>query len=825
MRDKQPSDSQRPANAGANANANASVNANASERRLHAGASNGNSTSGAGEDAALLPYQDGVPQAWSPPVVAGAGAGAGESAFKPSPLRSILDLLWRRRKLVVPIFLIVVVLGALKAWSAPRVYQAQATLLANTAPLGGKTKSSSEEDPLQTGDVEGVNQSRNLKTQMEVVRTSTVINGAFAKLTPDQQNSLRKFYSVDIGTVRDTDLITVAATSYDPKVSAALANAICDSYIEKSLESNRREIGGTARFVKGQLETVRVQLNKARNDFRDFQQKNNITDVAIQTSTVNETLNGQKSALRQAQSDLASRRAQLVQLEASIAGVPPEIVSTKIGTNTDNQTLRAQLTQLQIDRAALLVQYRPESNKVQDINAQIRRIKAQLAAQPRTENLGEERAPNPTYVELRQQIETARGDATALAARVATLQNSIGRAAQDLSDLPAKTARFNQLNNTVNRLELTANTLDQKYQALKINEEARLANASIASLATPPGAPNGGSRSRALLMALALGLALAYGAALLVDRFDEKIHSSAQAEAAGRLPVLLDVPYIKDARQQCILSADSSLLLESFEMLTAQVALTGRGAPVKSVVLTSALPGEGKSVSCVNLAIAAAMSGQRVIVVDCDLRQSRLHQIFGLPRGRGFSDVVRGGCDLETAIQPTRIAGLELLSGGNAPQRPLEVLRSPQAQACLETLKARYDLVILDTPPTLLIADATLLASQVDATLVVVSCKEASEREIARATNLLWQTGAHLMGIVLTKVPAELGRNYSYSSYYGGNSGSLQNELHAADELAADELAADAPTTAEPTLVSHNGHHNGQSNGVGTDENSASSQN
>ena len=448
------------------------------------------------------------------------------------------------------------------------------------------------------------------------------------------------------------------------------------------------------------------------------------------------------------------------------------------GTNNINETLRAKLTQLRIDRSTALALYKPESTKVRDIDGQIARIEAQLAAQPRTEITGVQRAPNPAYVSLKEQVETARGDVTALAARQSTLGQSLAAASRELTGLPAITARFDQLGGTVSRLEQTAVTLDQKYRALKINEEARLANASLSSGAGS-GSAQSSSRVRSLLGALVLGLALAYGAALLMDQFDDKIHSGAQAESAGRLPVLLDVPYIKDARAQCILSADSSMLLESFEMLTAQIALVGH--PVKSVLVTSSLPGEGKSATSVNLAVAAALSGQRVVLVDCDLRQPTLHRFFELPIGRGFTDAVKGKTTLAKAVQSTRIGGLSLLTGGRATRKPLELLRSQRAHQVLSQLMRDYDLVVIDSPPALLIADATVLAAMADATLMVVSCGEAKRQEIGRATNLMWQTGAHLMGIVLTKVPAGLTSNYSYSSYYSGHS---LRELEAEDEEA-----------------------------------------
>ena len=266
-------------------------------------------------------------------------------------------------------------------------------------------------------------------------------------------------------------------------------------------------------------------------------------------------------------------------------------------------------------------------------------------------------------------------------------------------------------------------------------------------------------------MAAVLGALLAYVAALLVDRLDEKIHDQSEVARATQLPILIAVPRIANPMDQCLLTGNAPFLREKFEMLAAQIALAGRPLRRRSILLTSALPGEGKSVSCVNLAVAAAWAGEEVVLVDCDLRRPTAHLFFGLSNEVGFSDVVMGEASLHQAVQATKIPGLSVLTAGSPHPSPLELMRSDAAQAILDELVELSDLTLVDSPPVLLIADAALLATMTDATILVVSCGEAIQSEVARAGETLRKAGAQMLGVVLTKVGAGMGEKREYGAY------------------------------------------------------------
>ena len=690
------------------------------------------------------------------------------ASAKPDPLRRLLDLLWRRRWLASGILLGTLVLAMLLAGRAKRVYSATATLLVNTSPLSGEKRPSdgSGSPDAPPTDVPGVDEARRLETQLEIVKTQGVLSNAVNRLGAEDKAVVGAgAYGLDVGSIRNTDLVTVSVTSARPETSAALANAICAAYIEQSQKNNRSAIQTAADTARGQLQTVRDNLTTARDELKNYQARVGISDGGQQAQNVAATLESTKTELNQARGARAAAAASLKVQQDVQANTPREIISYTTVTNPTVVSLRAELTKLRLDRSAARAEYAETSDIVRQLDSQIARAQEQLAREPENETLPAQRSPNPAYISASENLARARADSQSLAARIPVLERNLQRAQSAQAQLPAKTARLSQLANNLAGLQTTYDDLRQKTQNLQLSAASQLSNGSVTSPATPPGGPTGRGRNSTLLLALGTGALLAYLGALLVDRLDEKIHTPAQAGQAAHLPILIDVPRLKKRGDQTILTGNAPFLRESFEMLTAQLALAARSVPLRSVLVTSALPDEGKSASCVNLAIAAAWAGEEVVLIDCDGRNPSLHEFFGLSNAAGFSDVVLGRASMEEAVQPTRIPGLSVLTAGSPHDSPLELLRSNEAQNLIDELASLADLTVIDSPPTLLIADASVLATMTDATLLVVACGEAAKSEIARATSHLNQTGARLLGIVLTKVAPKLGGRHSYSDY------------------------------------------------------------
>lgn len=214
---------------------------------------------------------------------------------------------------------------------------------------------------------------------------------------------------------------------------------------------------------------------------------------------------------------------------------------------------------------------------------------------------------------------------------------------------------------------------------------------------------------------------------------------------------------------------------EAFRVLRTNLQFMGLDAPLKSLLVTSAAPSEGKSTVAANLAVSFAQAGQNVCLVDADLRKPRLHKIFGAENWRGLTTAVMNQNGIEADLQFSGIEGLMLLTSGPIPPNPAELLGSGRMQALLGELEQRFDVVVLDSPPVLAVADAVVLAPRVSGVILVVRAGQAARQQVKRAQEALLAVKANLLGVVLDGVKNEDRSGGYYYYYYYGDSGKRSN--------------------------------------------------
>ena len=209
-----------------------------------------------------------------------------------------------------------------------------------------------------------------------------------------------------------------------------------------------------------------------------------------------------------------------------------------------------------------------------------------------------------------------------------------------------------------------------------------------------------------------------------------------------------------------------SAVAEAFRTFRTNLQFAQADTPVKTVLFTSAGPGEGKSSTIGNTAVALAQTGKRVILVDCDLRKPVLHRMFGLDR-RGLTNVLVGDLPLEEALQTTRFENLRILASGPVPPNPSELLGSARMVTVLADLSSEADYVLLDTPPAVAMTDASLLASRVDGVVLVLEAGVIRPEMAQRACDQLRKAQGHILGVVLNRAEIEAEHAYYYYYYYG----------------------------------------------------------
>jgi len=342
-------------------------------------------------------------------------------------------------------------------------------------------------------------------------------------------------------------------------------------------------------------------------------------------------------------------------------------------------------------------------------------------------------------------------------ARLETLSEIDDRTAQQEAQLTALEGRLTNLRSTyATLLSYSSGTVTNQ---LTVVEPAGVSSSPVA----PTTLMN-------VLLAAALGIMVVAGIAFLSEQLDDSIRDADAVEKAIGLGTLGSIARMRGHRGRSefyrlvTILYPRSGVAEGYRSLRANVEFASVDAPIRTLVVTSAVPGEGKTVTAANLAIVFAQAGRRVLLVDADLRKPAVHEIFSLPNAQGLTSMLRSeAVALDTVAHGSEQANLRILTTGPLPPNPAELLSSHRMQAVLATLQRSADLVIFDSAPLQAVTDAAVLSTFTDGVILVVDARRSRSRSVRQAREALARAGAHVLGVVLNRVDA---KNGGYSEYY-----------------------------------------------------------
>lgn len=674
-------------------------------------------------------------------------------------------LLGRRKWVMAGVFSTILGLAALIGLLTPRIYRSTAQVIINTSQ--NQSNSIASDNPALQNLLQGAG-GRSQSTEIELLQ-SRPVQVAARQILPDglQKTPIARLEVKPIGT---TDLVEVSTSSINPEFSQKFSNALCSAYVQQAQDESTRKYKTSASYVRGQLVTLKSEMDAANEALRRYKEANGITDLTVEGGARVARLKELQTSLEVARVEKAAGESQLANLRAQVASTPrAEIAPNTIVVRPELQQLRQQLVQLSSERTQLLEEYTPQSPEVRGLDGRIKSLRAQIAGEPRTEVGTYTRNINPLRQQLEQQVSETSAAIGANASRIASLGPQIEAARRELAAIPGRESQVGKLQLALETYREAFKTLNDRYVTLSINQSAPVANARLYAEADSSAQTKPNLKIN-LLSGLFLGLIAALGAALLADKMDDRIHSEDEVRSATGLPILASIPKIARFEDQSLVSnlgapngQTTTPLLESYRMLRTGLMFTVLDSASRSIVLTSSQPNEGKSSVAANLAAVLALNGKTVLLIDADLRRPSAHRLFGLNGEQGFSSVAAGFCSLDEAIQDTNIAGLRVLVGGQTPPNPPEMLDSKAGRAIFQAARSMADFVIIDAPPALMMADAQIIATEADGVLLVVSWEEALKNSVARATDMMARTGIKLLGVVVNKWDD---RSVDYGHYY-----------------------------------------------------------
>lgn len=547
---------------------------------------------------------------------------------------------------------------------------------------------------------------------------------------------------------RGAGLIRVSVTDHDPHIAARAANAVAFAYLRRSAKQAREATTGRRAFIAAQMSQVADSLIAAQQLLATYQETTQTLDPKTEGGAL-------ANALMTAERDVRLLRFQ----EGVLASVTEALANDRTG-DVGLQRIVA-LSKDIVPSAGDLY------NKLQLLETERSRLTVSrfgyTEGGPRVEIL------DSLIANTRQQIRGVAEQSLSLI-RSRRLENEaqIRDIRSDMDEIPSQVSALDRLKQRVDAVQKTFDLLSEKYFEAQIAEAVVEGDARIVDEAGVPGAPNPSNKTRRIALAMVIGLLAGAGIILLNDALDFRLRSPADAERIAGLPVIGAIPEFvsRNGFRQIIRPDDTTPLAEAFRSLRTTLRFLRVEHP-RVIAVTSASPGDGKSVVSTNLAITLAQQGSKVLLIDGDLRRPTQHKIWNVPQVPGLSDALVGHVEMAAAVQRDAATGVHLLPCGNRTSAPAEMLGSQAFSDLLHKLRETFDVIIVDTPPVLAVADAALLTRAVDGVLLVVRLQYTNRFDVRYAVEQLRKIDAPFLGILVNGVPVR-SRGYSiYGAQYG----------------------------------------------------------
>lgn len=669
-------------------------------------------------------------------------------------LNEYIDIFRRRRHVVMQAFALAFGVGVIITLFTAPTYRAVAYLLVE-AP-SNKINQVDASNPLS--EIFSANQTYKIETQVRLLQSKDLLESTAKKL-----NAVLPRLTVK--SLRDTDIIEVAAEGTNPVLASDAANTLLQTYIDEVADVNGQQVKQALSFTEAGAAKAQSDLEETERRLSDFKQRHKVAELDKNRDaqiTVVGTLLANYDDL---QAKLAAMRSQIAVTKKQMADEPlTETAAVSDAADPTLQGMENQIVGLEAERSGLLKRYTPINQKVAALDAQIAVLRAHLAGQRASFAARNERK-NPTYAALRDRLLQYEMQISGLAAEAASTASRLVAARQRLDSFPSWEVELSRLQRQLEIGKMNYALLSAKREDLRLRDQTRHVTARIMEKATPPNAPVRPNHLQNILLGAFLGLAIGTLLALLQEYLDDRINSVEEAERVLQLPSLGLIPLVDEVGLRQLRSASAfSPIAEAYRGLRTNINFASVDNPVRTLMLTSTSPSEGKSMSVTNLAAVMAMDGRRVIVVDSDLRRPTIHKLFKLRQSPGLTDVLVGSHSISQALQATDIPNVKVITSGTQAPNPAELLGSEAMAHFVDAIREAADIVLFDSPPTLAVSDAILLSARMDGVLFVVSPGETKRGNARQALSLLARARPNVLGTVLNKLDTA-GRGY-YGQYY-----------------------------------------------------------
>ncbi len=728
-------------------------------------------------------------------------------------MEQTIDLLYRRRWIVLCTFLIVLAMVAVYVFVREPVYQAQSIVRVElSTPPPNRDE---EEAPIAESDPFATNE-RSLLAELFFLRTSDAIHERVTQRLHEMQAEtpgdtvFTPKRHVQFGVANNAaSAISVIGTSGDPREATLFANLYAEEYVQLIRQASRAHLTATRELLEKQEARRRENLSQAEARVEAFKREEGVVELDQETKILASQLANLEIQRNEARLELQTRQAGLQSLVQELEALDAQL-TRRIASNADQrlQTLQQDIAALRVEKEQTEQRYPNPEERAERVHAKLRQIDQRIEqSQREADRLAQQIIDQGSAVvggtgaaaalaraaELRREVQQERAAIGALENRLQDIGERLAEHNAELRTIPEQSRELAQLERARQRAEQALQAVASRLQETRIAEESEPGYAHILRKASVPEKPVNAGPVRVLLLGAFLSLSFSLGLAFLRDKLDKRFYKPEHLReqgyhVIGTIPNMQ--PLIKeDHKGEAFMEQDGqhfatslvtllnpmSSVAEAYHHLRTKIQY-GRAANLAQVLLiTSPGAGEGKSTLAANLAIAMAQAGRCTLLLDADLRRPQVHKLLGLRRDSpGLVELIHSGPGFDFETTTTAIDGVHALPAWDlqahsdeVASNPVGLLESPQLKECLAEMRSQFDMIIIDTPPLLVATDAAALSTQCDASLVVARAGKTKEDELNYAIEALEEVGAGIVGIVLNAFDVSMayGHKYKYQHY------------------------------------------------------------
>ena len=584
---------------------------------------------------------------------------------------------------------------------------------------------------------------------------------------------------VQIAAVKGLDAISITAEGPIFEELQYITKTYADVYILYNIELSRQDITNVKKFIVDEREKKFKELNDAEASIEDFQKRTGYLSLSSQSSAIVNNLSLYESNIEANQIEMRVREANLAELQKQFDKMDPQMydfINAQINQSYLS-SIQSQVAQLEVQKEIELLNIKDElvrTKTAESFDRKLETLRGKLKEQIEILKSGVNANTPADKKSLSDAIFNQKLAMNDLKLKNSAYKDMVNKTQSELKNLPDQMGELVKLEREKGSAERLFLMLEQKYQEATINERARVGNASILDLGLDNNSPVAPDRPKIILFGVLAGLGLGLAFAFLRNYLDKSIKSPDELESKGA-SVLSWIPKIEAVSKNGISAPEfivgnkaNSAASEAFKALRTRIQFSKlESDQLKTILVTSSIPMEGKTIVACNLAGSFAQAGKKVLILDCDLRKPRVHNVFETDKFPGLSDFLFTNVTIEDITRRTPMDNLYFITSGTIPPNPSELLGSVQMKQFMNKLKESYDIIIVDSPPFITVTDSEILYNITDGTVLVCQAnKTPSDAFWKTYDRLSKKYPHHLLGCVLNNFNFKSSYGYYYNYYY-----------------------------------------------------------